>query len=106
MRDPNVHLGDVLDRIDRITRVIAGDGYAVVVKDEARWDSIERSLEIIGEAVKGIPQNLRDTWPEIAWQRIVGLRNILIHRYHGLDTEAIWDIVAEHLPKLRTAVIA
>jgi uncharacterized protein with HEPN domain len=86
--------------------VVNGDGYAAVVSDEARWDSIERNLEIIGEAVKGIPQDLRELRPEIAWQRIVGLRNILIHRYHGLDTEAIWDIVTAHLPKLRTAVVA
>jgi uncharacterized protein with HEPN domain len=59
-----------------------------------------RNLEVIGEAVKNVPESIRTAHPKVPWKRIAGLRDILIHEYFGVDTEIVWDIVQNHLPEL------
>jgi uncharacterized protein with HEPN domain len=68
-----------------------------------------RALEIIGEAARNIPQDFRAQCPEIPWQRIVGMRNILAHNYDGADPLVIYDTIKIAIPDLITnlpAVIA
>ena len=67
-------------------------------------DSIIRRLEIIGEAVKNIPDIIRDSYTDVEWKRIAGLRDILIHEYFGVDRVIIWDIITNKLPMLETQI--
>ena len=62
-------------------------------------------LEIIGEAVKNIPQNFRNAHPNIEWRKIAGLRDVLIHGYFGVDIEKIWEVVKKDIPILKEHVI-
>ena len=64
-------------------------------------DAVIRNLEIIGEASKYIPDGVREDNPEIPWKRMVGLRNIVIHGYFGVDTEIIWRIITVNLPDVK-----
>jgi uncharacterized protein with HEPN domain len=64
-------------------------------------DAVVRNLEIIGEACRAIPEEVREKHPEIEWRKIVGLRNILTHQYFGIDVEIVWDLVRNKLPELR-----
>jgi uncharacterized protein with HEPN domain len=64
-------------------------------------DAVIRNLEIIGEASKYIPDGVREDNPEIPWKRMVGLRNIVIHGYFGVDTEIIWRIITANLPDVK-----
>lgn len=64
-------------------------------------DAVVRNLEIIGEACRAIPSEIREEHPEIEWRKIIGLRNILIHQYFGIDTELIWDLIQNKLPELK-----
>ncbi len=63
-----------------------------------------RNLEVIGEAVKQLPADLRSREPAVEWQKIAGLRDILIHQYFGIDVDILWDITQNKLPALETSV--
>ncbi len=63
-----------------------------------------RNLEVIGEAIKNVPEDVRVRYPDVEWKRIAGLRDILIHEYFGIDTVIIWDIILNKLPFLETQV--
>lgn len=62
--------------------------------------AIERTLQIIGEAVKYLPREITDAHSEIAWPQIRGFRNILVHQYFGVDVAVVRDVVEMHLPPL------
>ncbi len=64
-----------------------------------------RSLEIIGEAVKKIPQEIRTQYPLIEWKEVTGLRDKLIHHYFGVDYELVWDTIKNDIPKLDEALV-
>ena len=68
--------------------------------DEKTFDAVMRDLEIIGEAAKHIPPEVRAQHPEIDWQKIAGLRDIVVHEYFGLDVEIIWDVITREVPTL------
>jgi uncharacterized protein with HEPN domain len=63
------------------------------IADERTYDAVIRNLEIIGEATKNIPDDIRTNYPDIEWRKIAGLRDILAHAYFSLENEIIWDIV-------------
>ena len=64
-------------------------------------DAVVRNLEIIGEAVKRLPEEIRKHYSDIPWKEIAGFRDVLIHDYFGIDTSVVWKTVVEDLPFLR-----
>jgi uncharacterized protein with HEPN domain len=72
--------------------------------DEKTIDAVVRNLEVIGEAVRHIPADIRERYPAIAWHRIAGLRNILIQEYFAISMKIIWDIVTNKLPILEQQI--
>ncbi|MDD2702872.1 MAG: DUF86 domain-containing protein [Candidatus Omnitrophica bacterium] len=104
MRDYKLYLDDVLEAAKRIERYAKGMTLAKLKRNTLVFDGIVRNLEIIGEAVKNIPSEIKDKNPEIEWKKIAGLRDILTHEYFGIDIEVVWDIVKNKLPILRNQV--
>jgi uncharacterized protein with HEPN domain len=103
-RDSKVYLEDILEAITKIRRYTAGLSQEAFCKDEKTLDAAVRNLEVIGEAVKKIPANIRSKHPQVDWKKIAGLRDILIHEYFGIDVDIIWDIIESKLPVLEREV--
>ena len=100
-REYRVYIADILNCIDKIERHSANLSYEEFKNDELVQDGIDRNLEIIGEAVKKIPDEVKSRKKTTQWRKIAGLRDILIHDYFGIDTEIIWDVVKHKIPQLR-----
>ena len=103
-RDAGAFLDDVVEACDRIASYSASLSFEQFSTDRKTVDAVVRNLEVIGEAVKNLPDDLRSRIPGIEWQRIAGLRDILIHHYFGLDLSLIWDVVQTKVPVLRERV--
>ncbi len=105
-RDYRLFLQDILESIERIEEYIEGYNFETFTKDRKTVDAVLRNLEIIGEAAKHIPENIRMQHPEIPWKRVIGLRNVVIHHYFGVDLSIVWVIIKKQLPELKKAVIS
>jgi uncharacterized protein with HEPN domain len=63
-------------------------------------DAVLRNLELLGEAAKQIPEEMREKHPEIPWRRLAGLRDVLAHAYFSLEEDTLWQVIAESMPAL------
>jgi uncharacterized protein with HEPN domain len=103
-RDPEVYLRDILEAINRIQVYTKGLSEAKFQADTLRQDAVIRNLEVLGEAVKQIPEEIRKSYPDVEWRKMAGLRDILIHQYFGIDVEVLWDVVANKLPGVEAGI--
>ena len=71
------------------------------LKRPSKQDSIIRRLEIIGEAVKNLPDSFRAKHPDIPWKKIAGMRDVLIHEYFEVDLALTWKVVKHELPSIK-----
>lgn len=99
-RDFRLYLDDMLEAIGRIQEYTADMDEAAFARDSKTQDAVVRNLEVIGEAARNLPDQMKAGAPEIDWRKIVGLRNILIHEYFGISTPILWDIIQNKLGTL------
>ena len=97
------YLQDILDSTDKISVFIADMTYDDFAGDDKTAFAVVRALEIIGEASKKIPQEIRAMYPKIPWREVAGMRDKLIHAYFGVDLEVVWQTINEDLQGLRNA---
>jgi len=97
-RDYKVYLDDILDSIEKIIAYTEGRTKSDFTKDNQLQDAVLRRFEIIGEAVKHIPDDIKEKHPEIEWEEAAGARNIFIHEYFGVRLERVWETIINDLP--------
>jgi uncharacterized protein with HEPN domain len=102
-RDPSLRLEDILEATDLIQTYIDGFEFESFVNDRRTVDAVVRNLEIIGEAVKCLPEEMTSRFPEIPWKAIAGFRDILAHRYFRTEDAIVWDVAKNHTPPLVAA---
>ena len=105
-RDPALLLADIAERCRLVLGWTAGLSQPAFEADRRAVDAVLRNLEVIGEAVKGLPEELRPRHPEIPWRKIAGFRDVLIHACFRVDPDLVRDIVRHHVPALLAAVEA
>ena len=98
------YLNDILQSIADIRLFISGMSYDQFCADRKTINAVVRSLEIIGEATKKIPADIRIHYPDLPWVEIAGMRDKLIHEYFGVDLEIVWETVRNDLAPLETTI--
>ena len=95
---------DILDSIDDTGNFIEGMDFEDFIKDKKTIYSVVRAIEIIGEATKNIPEQIKKKYPEVPWKKMAGMRDRLVHEYFGVDLEILWGTAKEDVPGLKTPV--
>jgi uncharacterized protein with HEPN domain len=103
-KDIRVYIEDILECIEKIEKYTKIDEDDFFENDQVQ-DAVLRRLEIIGEAVKNVPQDFRDKHPEIPWRKIAGMRDVIIHEYSGVNLERVWKVAKEDLVGLKGKIL-
>jgi len=102
--EPRDYLRHILVEADYLQGSFAGIKVEVFMASETLQRAAVRSLEIIGEAAKKVPEEFRAKYPAIEWRAMAGMRDRLIHDYFGVDYELVWDVVQNRIPILRSQI--
>jgi uncharacterized protein with HEPN domain len=104
-REIRLYLEDILESISKIEEYTKDINESEFYVNVEKQDSVLRRLEIIGEAVKNIPQEIKDKYQDIEWKKLAGLRDILIHAYFGVNLFRVWGIIRDDLPKIHIQIL-
>jgi len=94
-------LRDILDAIEKIEEFVDDMSFEEFIKDDKTVSAVIRKLEIIGEATKYLPAELRRKYPDLPWSSMAKLRDRLIHGYFVVDHEIVWNVIKKELPLLK-----
>jgi uncharacterized protein with HEPN domain len=100
-KEPEVFIEHILESIELIENYTANKTISDFIESVQLQDSIIRRIEIIGEAVKNLPAEVKSNYPDVPWKNIAGMRDVLIHKYFGIDLELTWQVVQKDIPDLK-----
>lgn len=99
-----MYLEDILSGMGRIAEYIEGYDFDKFKKDYKTVDAVIRNFEVIGEAARNLPTEVKKRYTEVPWKEMYALRNRISHEYFGVDYEIIWDVATNYLPENRLQI--
>jgi uncharacterized protein with HEPN domain len=104
-RNLSIYLKDIIEYIEKTEKFVKDmKEYKEFFNDDKTCNAVIRCIEVIGEAAKNIPLEIRNKYPDISWREIAGMRDKVIHSYFTVDYETVWLTVKEDLPKLKPKI--
>ena len=100
-REANLFIDDILSSINAIEEFSKGMDKKDMISDRLKQSAIVREIEIIGEAVKNISEDIKAKYKEIEWRKIAGMRDVIIHSYFRIDLDAVWNVIKKDFPTLK-----
>ncbi len=97
-------LDDALDYCGKTQKFVADITYEEFLADEKTFLAVTRALEIIGEALKNIPDEIKIKFPQVPWREIIGFRNTVAHVYFGINPKIVWNTAKEDIPYLKELI--
>ncbi|MFZ4766679.1 MAG: DUF86 domain-containing protein [Roseimicrobium sp.] len=102
--DPRVTLEQVIEFITEAQELVRSETLGSLLADRVRLRAFERVMELIGEAVKRLPLELRERYPQVPWRNVAGMRDVISHAYEDLVHQVLWDALQLHMPGLLSTV--
>jgi uncharacterized protein with HEPN domain len=98
MREYKLYLVDIISAMDSIESFVEGLSFEEFQRDDKTASAVIRKFEIIGEASRNIPEEIKKKHPEVSWKEMAGMRDRLIHAYFGVDYNLVWITIKNRLP--------
>ena len=99
-RNVTLYVRDIVRNMQDAEEFIHGMSYNQFATDKKTFNAVVRSIEVIGEATKHVPESVRSKYPAVPWKEMAGMRDKVIHFYFGVDREAVWLVAKERIPTL------
>ncbi|MDJ0598305.1 MAG: DUF86 domain-containing protein [Crocosphaera sp.] len=103
-RELTEYLNDILMAINQIQKLTEQKKIESFKNNSVNFSAIIQSLVIIGEAVKNVPNDVRDSYPHVPWKAIAGMRDKLVHEYWAIDEQVVWKVISKNIPQLKTDI--
>lgn len=100
-----IRLKHILDAILEIEVYISGVDFSLFMENSMMRFACIKQMEIIGEASNHISDQLKENFTEIEWNQIIGMRNVFVHEYFGIDSNLVWEIIRKDIPELKSKII-
>ncbi len=104
MRECSLYLKDILEAMGAIERFVEGMEFESFKDDDKTSSAVIRKFEIIGEAAKHIPEEIRNNYPQIKWKQMAGMRDRLIHFYFGIKYDLVWHTIKDVIPQVKPII--
>jgi uncharacterized protein with HEPN domain len=105
-RETRLFLDDIVASCDKIGRYTLGMTFESFRDSDLVVDAVTRNLELIGEASKSVPEDIRNRYAAVPWRKMTGLRDVVVHGYFRVDVRLLWDIVERDVPVVRQKIAA
>ena len=100
-RDYRLFIKDIIAAMESIEGFVEGMSFEELMQDDKTASAVIRKFEIVGEATKLFPDELKEEHPEIQWKRMAGMRDRLIHAYFGVDYKLVWEAIKAEVPSMK-----
>jgi len=104
-REINLYIDDILESIDHLDEYMNGVSKDTFIASHQIQDVVIRRLQIIGEATKHLPQEVKELFPEVPWKDVTGMRDIVVHDYFGVSLKQVWETATRDIAPLKQAVL-